>query len=124
MPKGPPLRPAEPPGSVAGGQHYGRDESRRRRLTIGSILEVGLSINHDNVSHTVFKGIPEWRICERGSLVGVDLRCLTGRRRCECTRHRGSKAVHEVGEVFLAFWAGKIENRYFLEIESISEYHS
>jgi hypothetical protein len=83
-------------------------------LTIWSILEVGLGVNHDDVSHAILERVPEGRVCERGSLVGIDLRGLACGRRCECSRHCRSEAVHEVGEVLLAFWAGKGEHRNFL----------
>jgi hypothetical protein len=115
VPNGPPLRPAEPPGSVSG-EYNSYDEGHIRKLTIRSILEVGLSVDHDNMSHAILERIPEGRICERSGFVGVDLRSLTSRRRCECARHGRSEAVHEVCEVLLAIWTSEVEQRYLLLI--------
>jgi hypothetical protein len=48
-------------------------------LTIRSILEVSLGVNHDDMSHAILERIPKWRIRERGGLVSIDLRSLASR---------------------------------------------
>jgi hypothetical protein len=47
------------------------------RLTIRSILEISLGVDHDDVSHAILERVPERRIGKRGSLIGTDLRGLT-----------------------------------------------
>jgi hypothetical protein len=47
------------------------------QLTIRSILEISLGIDHDDVSHAILERVPERRIGKRGSLIGTDLRGLT-----------------------------------------------
>ena len=75
--------------------------------SVGGFGKIGLRVEHDDVGHTVFKRIPEGRVCEHLSFVGVDLGSGVGGRGRKCCRHRLAESIHEIGKVLLTQGAEK-----------------